>query len=221
MIDTGIYFGDIHTYHDLHLILSNCEISPAKPKTNYISIPGGNGDLDLTEAQGDVKFNSRDCTFTFTVAPFDCMPFEERKSVVSNALNGLKCKIILDKDSDWYYYGRLSVDTYKQDGNLKQIVVKAKVEPYKYRVDKTVVTFPVLIDEITAIILRNNRMPTVPVIKADVRHLQIQFNDDLRVILEGTHRIPEITLHEGDNVIQIQGVSCGGYVTFEYQEGVL
>lgn len=222
MIDTGIYFGDIHTFYDLKLILSSVDIPPAKPKTTYISIPGGNGDLDLTEAHGDVKFSSRDCTFTFTVAPADCMPFEERKSVVSNALNGLKCRIILDKDSDYYYIGRLSVDEYRQDRNLKQIIIKAKTEPYKFKVDKTVVTFPVIPDEISAVILKNSRMPTVPTI-TNTHHMQMEYNGDSRTFLEGTHVFPEVCFKSGDNIIKFQGMTGDyvGEITFEYQEGVL
>ena len=70
----GIQFNDIHSYYDLNLILSVVNIPPAQPKTNYVDLPGGEGSLDLTEALGEVKYNDRDCTFTFTMNPTDHLP---------------------------------------------------------------------------------------------------------------------------------------------------
>ena len=56
MISKGISFDNIHSFYDLNLILSGVEITPAKPKTNYVDIVGGDGSIDMTEAHGDVKF---------------------------------------------------------------------------------------------------------------------------------------------------------------------
>lgn len=127
----GVKFNDIHSYRNLNLILSEVSIPPATPKTSYIDVPGADGSLDQTEALGEVKFNNRDCEFLFSVLPTD--DFEQKKTEVSNLLNGQVCKITLDKDADYYYQGRCSVDEYKCDKMLRQITVKAKVHPYKYK----------------------------------------------------------------------------------------
>ena len=82
MIETGISFGGIHSFYDLNLILSGSEIPPAKPKTTYVDIPGGDGSVDLTEANGEVKYYDRDCKFIFTMNPSDDLSdraFEQRK----------------------------------------------------------------------------------------------------------------------------------------------
>ena len=52
MIETGIYFDNIHSFYDLNLVLSKVEISPAKPKTSYVDIPGGNGSIDFVLSFG-------------------------------------------------------------------------------------------------------------------------------------------------------------------------
>lgn len=127
----GIKFNNIHSYKDLNLILSSVSIPPAAPKTTYIDIPGTDGSVDQTEAFGEVKFNDRDCEFVFSVLPHD--DFEKKKTEISNLLNGQVCKITLDKDADYYYQGRCIVDNYKSDKMLRQIVVKAKTFPYKYK----------------------------------------------------------------------------------------
>lgn len=220
MIETGIYFGDVHSYYDLNLVLSSVTIPPAKPKTNYIDIPGGDGSIDLTEAHGEIKYNNRECTFVFTVIPGDELTFEERKTKVSNALNGLKCRIILDKEQAWYYNGRLTVDEYKQDKNLLQIIITATVEPYKYKLSETVATFAVEAYEEKLFIIKNARKSVVPTIVTDA-HLQITFEGEVRTVLPGTHVIPQINLKSGDNQFKIMGVGSIGKVTFTFQEGAL
>ena len=52
----GIYFDDLHSFHDLNLILAPFVPTPAEPKEKYIDITGGDGSLDMTEALGEVKF---------------------------------------------------------------------------------------------------------------------------------------------------------------------
>lgn len=140
----GITFGEIHSYRDLNLILSKVEIAPAKPKTNYIDIPGGDGSVDLTEAHGEVKYYDRECKFTFSMNPSGDLSeaaWEAKKTEVSNALNGNKFKITLDKDAEFYYLGRCEVNEYLSNKRLRQIVVAATVEPYKYKQEETEVRF--------------------------------------------------------------------------------
>lgn len=131
----GIWFDNIHSYNDLNLILSSVSIPPAAVKTNYIDIPGADGSIDLTEAQGAVRYKDRSCSFVFSAFPYE--DFEEKKKQISNLLNGRRCKIRLDKDPDYYWLGRCSVNNYASDRNLHKITVNATVEPYKYKVDKT------------------------------------------------------------------------------------
>lgn len=133
----GIWFDNIHSYDNLNLILSSVSIPPATVKTNYIDIPGADGSLDLTEALGAVRYKDRSCSFVFSVFPYE--DFEEKKKQISNLLNGRKCKIRLDKDSEYYWLGRCSVNNYASDRNLHKITVNATVAPYKYKVDETFV----------------------------------------------------------------------------------
>lgn len=127
----GVLFGNIHSFRDLYLVLSKVEIPPAKPKTIYVDLPGADGSVDLTEAFGKVNFSNRECTFLFTVLPNH--DFEQVKRIVSSTLNGLKTRIVVEKDPEYYWNGRCYVDEYKSDEGLNQIVVAAIVDPYKLK----------------------------------------------------------------------------------------
>ena len=141
MIETGVLFDDIHSFRDLNLVLGPFVLPPAKPKTNFIDVPGRDGSIDATEATGEVKYNDREFSFTFTVFPQDELSFEERQTVVSNALNGKRCKITIEKDPDYYLEGRCFVNEHFANKKLRQIVVSVRVAPYKLKHNETVESF--------------------------------------------------------------------------------
>lgn len=212
----GVYFGNVHSYHDLHLILAPFTPAPAEPQTNFLQIPGRDGLLDLSEVNGEVKFNAREFVFTFTVAPGDPLTFDERVSAVSNALNGLRCKITLDRDPDYYWQGRCVLSEYDQDKNIGQIEVTATVDPYKLKQNATVVSVALSAEEKT-VVLANSRMTVVPTIEC-TGVCTVTFGDAVYTLEAGTHRIPALRLVAGENVLKLSGT---GGITFTYQEGEL
>ncbi len=211
----GITFNNLHSFRDFNLILSKVEISPATPKTNFIEIPGSDIPLDLTEALGDVNYSSRECKFTFTMNPSGGLSegaFEAKKTAVSNALNGLACSIVLDKDPDYFYKGRCVVDEYLFDKKIRQFVIKATVHPYKYKKELTVVSVAT-----GSHILLNDRMPVVPTVETTAE-TTLTFNDSTYSLNAGTHKILGIQLKQGENEVTVETT---GAVTFTYQEGAL
>lgn len=220
MIETGVSFGDIHSFYDLNLILSAVEIAPASPKTNYVDIPGADGALDLTEAHGEVKYSDRTHKFTLTMNPADDLSeaaWEAKKTEVSNRLNGRACRITLDKDPDYFWQGRCAVDSYKSNKRLRQFVVAARVRPYKYKQTETVVTFDLTEAEKT-VSLQNSRRSVCPVITCTDDNTVIVFNGKTFNFSAGSHKDLDIRFTEGINEVTISGT---GQVTFTYQEGDL
>ena len=209
----GIRFNSIHSFENLNLLLSVVDIPPAKPKTNFVDIPGGDGSVDLTEALGEVKFKDRECSFTFTAFPHE--DFEEKKKTVSNLLNGMRCRIEVDKDPGFYWEGRCSVNEYASDKNLHQIVVGAVVAPYKLKNEQTVVTVPA--GESVKKTLENGRMTVVPTI-TNTANATIVFGGGTYTLNPGTHNLSSIVLKQGENLVTVTSASP---VVFTYQEGEL
>ena len=217
MIETGISFDAVHSYNDLNLILSDSDIPPANPKTTYVDIPGGDGSLDLTEAHGEVKYNDRDCKFTFTVSPAASVTWEEKKTEVSNTLNGKNCKITLDKDGGYYYLGRCTVDDYLSDKKINQIVVSAKVKPYKFKQTETSVSFSLSQTQKT-VTVTNGRKVVSPTIVCTNDNTTVIFGSITKTLSAGTHKVLDIRFTEGTNTLTVSG---SGTITFKFQEGDL
>lgn len=209
----GISFNEVHSYHDLNLVLSEVNIPPAVPKTKFIDIRGGDGSIDLTDALCEVRFKDRPCKFTFTVFPYD--NFEEKKQEVSNLLNGQRKEIILDKDPDYCWTGRCSVDEYASNKKLNKIVVGAVVAPYKLKNYQTKIIFPA--GEAVTKTLQNGRKAVIPVVTCTA-NATIIFNGNTYTLEPGVYRILGIELHQGGNRIT---VTSAGEVQFTYQEGDL
>ena len=220
-IKKGISFNDIHSYYDLNLILSGLEIPPAKPKTYYLEIEGADGSLDLTEANGEVKFSDRECKFTFSLDPNTCdlsdEGFEKKKTQVSTMLSGKVFKIVLDRDAQYYYQGRCTVDEFLSDRRIRQIVVTAKLHPYKFKIEETVITRE-LTSEFQTITLSNGRKFVVPVITNSNDNATVVFGTSTYTFNAGTHKNLGIQLVEGENIVKVKGT---GTIEFRYREGDL
>lgn len=209
----GIWFDDVHSYYDLNLVLSEVKIPPATPKTTFVDIPGGDGSVDLTEALGEVRYKDRACKFTFTVFPSD--DFDEKKQEISNLLNGKRCNITVDKDPDYYWDGRCSVDEYSSNKNLHKIVVGATVAPYKLKTKQTTIIIPA--GENVTVSLQNGRKTVVPTILCTAETV-IVFGDSTFKFSAGTQKDLGIKLVEGKNLVTVTSTSD---VTVTYQEGDL
>lgn len=222
MIEKGIRFGNIHSYHDLNLILSKAEIPPASPKTNFIDVSGADGSLDATEVHGEVKFHDRDgAKFIFTMHPSSDLSeqgFEAKKTEVSNALNGMYFeRIVLDKDNNYYYSGRCTVDSFLSDKRLRQFVVTARLKPYKMKVEETVVSKVLTSDE-TEVILTNKRKKVIPEITCTDDNTTVVFEGGTYMFNAGTHQNLGIQLKQGNNTVKVSG---SGTIEFKYREGDL
>lgn len=214
----GTNFGGTHSYYDLHLIQQKVEVDPAEPKLNLIEIPGADGAVDMTEQPaGRVTFKTRKITWTFALYPGENWDAKHRQ--VSDALNGRRCDITLDSDPEYYYQGRLSVSKHNVDGSLRQIIVVAICQPYKLKQLPTKTTLA-LTTAYKELLLFNDRQPVIPTITLSVP-ATLRWKGGTIALNAGTHRVLDIQLTEGENLLEAKVASGTGVLTIEYQEGAL
>lgn len=182
-----------------------------------VDIPGGDGVLDLTEFFGEVKYNNRTLTFEFSsqVPPEQ---FMEQFTNVQNALHGKKMRIVLTEDPGWYYIGRISVSEWKADRNIGKLTIDCDCEPFKYKLEKTVVQ--VVVSETETATLTNSRKRAVPEVNIETTSgIQIVYQaTNIWDLGSGSYTLPELELTEGANTVTLNG---SGTITFTWQEGSL
>ena len=211
----GVTFGSYHSFNSWGLILQSKEIKAPEPKINQIDIEGGDGVLDLTDYFGDVKYKNRSLSFQFAKPDITQASFLVLFSQVQNLLHGQKMQIILDDDPGNYYVGRVTINEWKSDKNLGNIVIEVDAEPYKYKLQETVVSRAV--SGSSTITLANSRRRVVPSITTDAE-FTIAFGNYSGTFSAGTFMIPELELIEGNNTVTVAGT---GNISFRYREGGL
>lgn len=214
----GTNFGSLHSNADLRLIQQKVEVGPAVPRTSYVQVPGADGALDLTEALGNVNYDDREIVWTFALYPGD--DWAERRRRVSNALNGIACRITPDDETGWYYDGRVSVDEYASDRLLRTITVKAVCRPWRYKLAPTVVTRADLGTAYKQLSLPNERRPVIPTITV-AQDTTLLWGGSTIAVSAGTYRRADIRLQAGANILKAKVPSGTGSITVEYQEASL
>ena len=210
----GVSFLGYHSEKDLNLLLTGKEIGAPEVKWQTIDIAGSDGELDFTDFFGEPKYANVQHQFTFE----SIRPRNEQLSQftdIKNKLHGMKGRIILDDDPSFFYVGRCSVSKYTNEKNIGKITVTCDCEPYKYKLQPTIMS--VTINGTQAITLTNGRKRAVPQITTTAP-MTIEYSGGSWTNSAGTYTIPEIELTHGVNTLTVTGT---GTITFEWQEGEL
>ena len=213
----GITFGNLHSYDDLKLILESKEIGSPEVKIRKIDIEGADGSLDYTDFFGEPKYEDVTHKFNFSTIVQQAQ-FLSLFSTVKNALHGKKMRIILDGDPLFYYMGRIKVSSFTNEKNVGKISVECDCEPFKYKLEKTVVSRAV--SGTQAISLTNGRKRAVPEVRIETDStIRIEYQgSNIWDLGSGSFTLPELELMEGVNHVTVTGA---GNITFTWQEANL
>lgn len=213
----GITFGNYHSFNDFSLILASKELGAPTVKTMTIDIAGADGSLDLTDFFGEPKYENVIHKFQFSTIVSQS-EFAATFSTVKNALHGKKMRIVLDDDPQYYYVGRLTVSSFTSQKGIGNIDIQADCEPYKYKLERTVITRAV--DGTDNIVLTNSRKRAVPEVRITTdSSLNIVYGDgNVWDLGSGSYTLPELELVEGENTVTVTGT---GTIAFTWQEAGL
>lgn len=206
----GAVFGEKYSAEDYGAIMNYARITPPAVKTNYVDIAGGNSAIDLTEAVGGIVYEDGNIEFKFTLFSW------ETAEKMQNHLHGRRMDIVLEREPEYCYDGRLSVTKIDQDGRRFELYLNARVKPYKCERKECIHT-EILSGRDTEIMLDNDIMPVMPRITVE-GNIQLTYAGIKYRLAAGVYQIPEVTLCEGLNRIRLTGA---GTVKFAYRKGRL
>ena len=214
----GITFGTLHSYRDLKLILQpGKEIGSPPVKRKELDIEGADSSLDYTDFFGGPKYGNLTHKLPFAmIVPHADFPLHFSR--VKNALHGNKMPIIFDDDPAYYYVGRVFVQPGTIDKGIGKVTIECECEPYKYKLEKTVISRA--INGTETITLTNGRKRAVPEVTIEAEtSLNIVYQSvNVWDLASGSYTLPELELVEGENYVTVTGA---GTITFTWQEGTL
>lgn len=209
----NVNFGDKNSYNDFNLILKPKTRPFPTPKTNYVSIEGRDGDLDLTTSlTGDVKYENISYSLEFYLKD-KRVDWETALLELTTYLHGKKMNLSFSEDPDYYYVGRYTLNDLESDRNIGSITIDCVLEPYRFKKTETVKT----ITGVGTLILSNTRKWVMPIITTN-SSMQFTFEGKTFTV-NGTLQSPDIILKEGNNTLEV--TSGTGTLTVTYREAKL
>ena len=206
-----------NTWYDWRLTLTAKDVTAPEAKTNYVSIDGMSGTLDLSEAlTGDVLYNDRTVTASFWSSEGT---FQERATLlktVTAALHGKKVRIIEPDDPEHYFLGRIKIKGVEQDQVHLAFTIEATCEPWRYAVEETERRVDVNGD--LDAVINNTGVKTLTPTLTVTGTVYVTFNGNTTELTAGTWKITDLRLAQGVNVVKLTG---WGSVTFTYREASL
>lgn len=214
-----IILDKFNTWYDWRLILTSKDVTPPEPKTNYVSIDGMSGSLDLSEAlTGEIHYNDRTVSATFLTDTGSRKDREKLLRDIRVALHGKKVKIIEPDDPDHYFYGRVVITAQSNNLAYAEFTIEAICDPWRYAINDSVRLINVNSQIVTDVVIHNNGVKTLSPVITVTGSVDITYNGVKTSLTAGNYKISDIKLKQGVNII---GVSGSGSVTFTYKEADL
>lgn len=216
----GVQFGDYHTADDWNLILHEKTIAPPEPKTNYVSVPGRDGDLDLTEALSDlVNYQDRPGAFTFLLMDGSHEDREELITEIVGVINGQRLQYIdTDDYPDYYMTGRFAVTEVSNNNAYGTIHIEAIFNPWRYAINsKSRIVTVTDSAETVPVVLTNSGYKTVIPTIAVTGSVTLTYGTTSTTLSDGAYTLAGLRLAPGVNNLTVAG---SGSVTFTYTEAI-
>lgn len=211
-----------NTYNDWYLVPSSRPvILPPEPKYNMIDIPGVNGVIDLTDVlTGDVAYNNRKGSIEFIVFNEKPTTWYELYSDIMDFVQGQRVKIKLEEEPEYYYEGRIRVNTWNSGKNFSTISFDYDLDPFKYASTATTRTITHNSSTTTTETFTVDRMPVMPkfTLSGTNPSMTVTFKGTTYTLAAGEQAIAGVVFTEGTNTLTVTGK---GTLTVTYRGGRL
>ncbi len=228
----GAKIGEKHTVDDWNLQCIDVEIGAPSAKVKQITVPGRNGLLDLTSSltgSDTPKYDNRVVRLTFVLIDKSITRWSTVDSAIKNYCHGKTMDVVLDSDPGWYWRGRCTVTTTKEDAVYSKFVIEMDAEPFKYDINSSdsdwiwdTLNFETgVIREYRNISVSGSKTITVigtaiesiPTITVSVAMI-LKFNNVTYNLKAGANKISDILIKDGENKLLFTGT---GTVTISYK----
>lgn len=212
----GIQIGDHNTLTDWGLILaSDLSVGEAAIKTEYVNIPGADGQLDFSEAlSGGPVYKNRTIKFIL-FCKGDIGDYMTAVNALIAYCHGQIRKLWLPTDNTHYYKGRFSV-SYNAAYGQRQISISVNAEPYAYKNATTTQTITIPSAGTKTVTLVNEARKVVPVFHLNSGSITVGGH----ALQSGDNQFDDIVLVAGNNSLTLTGAN-GSSCTISYQEARL
>lgn len=230
----SIIIGDKNTWDDWHMVPSSRPvINPPEVVTEYIQIPGADGELDYTEAlAGRPVLRNRKGSWEFIVMN-GYQEWHQLYNSLLSYLHGKAFSIILEDEPDYEYTGRLSLNEWRSEEHNSKVTIDYVISPYKkfssgntsdwrwndltFNSNAYIIYYGMFdVNDERQRDIYNPGLTSVEMSLTSTADMEIFFYGKTYYILAGTTEHTRIFLRPGDNFATFKGT---GRVTISYDRG--
>ena len=213
MIDTVVFeneHGDKFMPYQLYgIYMKSHEVSPPKPKLYRFALDGADGELDLSEWAGEIKYEPRTVNIEFRD-----MGETYFRRLVQFAL-GRMLKVMFSDDPEFYMHGRCDSIEAHTNKRVTDVSMTLICDPYKLM--RTPTQYRVVSGGSTSVTLRAKRKTVTPTIDATAS-CSVTFDGNTYSVSSGTHDYPDIKITDQPKVMSITGSAT---LIISWTDGVL
>lgn len=215
----GFLFGEYDTAL-LGWTLSAWTLSNPVYRSTIVSVPGRDGDLDLSTVltDGVPCYQNRTLSVTLELSEGCRLERDLLISATINKLDGMRMKIVGPDDLAHYLEGRVHVEMLYSNLAHASIRISAVVDPWRYALSETSVSVEAAEDEQTLMLVNRGRAALIPSIVVTGDDVRLSIDGASRVLSEGEYTLPDLVLKTGETVVRYSG---NGNVKFVYREAIL
>ncbi|WP_449460716.1 hypothetical protein [Streptococcus suis] len=212
MIQVTLNYQNYYLQH--RIVLEDFSIGMPEPKFIKVSVPGRDGDLDMSEAlTGYTQYHNREIQLQFgiTGSEAEC---EIKKQVLVSGVSGKQVHVRFSH-LEGYFVGRCKVETITRSHRHYTVQLTIDCQPYRLAESETSLYYSLYASprEIT---FMNSGMPVVPTIRT-TGNAVVVYKGNRYNLETGTHRLGFV-IDSGENRLTISGT---GSLTLLYRKGVL
>ncbi len=217
-----IIFGSYDTIINGPWTLTGLELTPAEHRTQFVEVPGRDGELDLSTAltDGVPRYGNRTLTATFERSDGTRLDREAAINTMVNWLDGWRMDIRLPDDELHYLTGRVHVAKEYNDPAHAAVTVTAICDPWRYHINETVLSMTAETEAQPTRLVNAGRKTVVPVlqISGDAASVNLVAGAYSWALGPGIYQLPDLSVPQGGLDITYSG---SGELRFSYREAVL
>ena len=217
-----IIFGSYDTQHNGPWTLTGWTLTPAEHRTQFVAVPGRDGELDLSAAltDGAPRYGNRTLTATFERSDGTRLEREAAINTMVNWLDGWRMDIRLPDDELHYITGRVHVAKNYNDPAHAAVTVTAVCDPWRYNNHETVLSMTAGASPVDARLTNNGRRTVVPTLRitGEGASVFLVYGAYSWALGPGVYQLPDLIVPQGGITITYSGT---GELSFTYREAVL
>lgn len=209
-----LFIDDVDLYREAGIVLEEFDIGVPEMKINKVSVPGRNGDLDMSKAlTGYTHFHNRTIVLQLGIIGKEYTR-EAIRTLFFQSLYNKQIKVAFSH-LEGYFLGHATINSHERTAAKSTIKVTIDCYPLRY-IGEEIISRTILTTSPKTVSVHNMHMP-VPVTIETTAQANVEYKGKRYSVQRGQHKLG-IILEQGNNMFTVSG---SGTLTIKFRMEVL